>query len=61
MRVHGKNQSYGARQEERALFLERLRAKHGLGPLVLKDHLSLALEGSTGKPSHPGPGQHRVV
>ncbi|MGC8904641.1 glycosyltransferase family 2 protein [Thermus sp.] len=43
VRVHGTNQSYGARREERAFYLERLRAKHGLGPLVLKDHLSLAL------------------
>ncbi len=43
VRVHGANQSYGARREERAFYLERLRAKHGLGPLALKDHLSLAL------------------
>ncbi len=45
IRVHGQNQSYGARREERAFFLKRLEAKHGLGPLVLKDHLSLAREG----------------
>lgn len=43
VKVHGVNQSYGARREERAFYLERLRAKHGLGLLVLKDHLSLAL------------------
>ncbi|GAB5601672.1 glycosyltransferase [Thermus sp. FJN-A] len=43
IRVHGANQSYGARHRERAYYLERLRLKHNLGPLVLKNHLSLAL------------------
>ncbi|WP_038056719.1 glycosyltransferase family 2 protein [Thermus amyloliquefaciens] len=45
VRVHGKNASHGNRREERALYLERLRAKHGLGPIPLKDHLQLALQG----------------
>ncbi|SDF25189.1 Glycosyltransferase involved in cell wall bisynthesis [Thermus arciformis] len=45
VRVHGGNQSYGARGAERASYLERLCAKHGLGPLLLKDHLALAREG----------------
>ncbi|WP_298628434.1 glycosyltransferase family 2 protein [uncultured Thermus sp.] len=44
IRVHGANQSHGNRQAERRIFLERLRGKHGLPPLELKDHLSLALE-----------------
>lgn len=48
VRVHGGNQSYGARRAERLFFLERLRAKHGLGPLTLKDHLTVALEGQGG-------------
>ncbi|TBH17280.1 glycosyltransferase family 2 protein [Thermus thermamylovorans] len=48
VRVHGGNGSYGARREERARFLERLRAKHGLEPIPLKDHLQLALESSPG-------------
>ncbi|TFU14208.1 glycosyltransferase family 2 protein [Thermus tengchongensis] len=47
VRVHGANQSYGARREERALFLERLRVKHGLEPVPLKDHLQLALESNS--------------
>ncbi|GAA6749295.1 hypothetical protein [Thermus tengchongensis] len=41
MRIHGKNQSYGRRLAERAFYLERLRAKHGLPPTPLKDHLEL--------------------
>ncbi|GAA6755747.1 MAG: glycosyltransferase family A protein [Thermus sp.] len=41
VRVHGENQSYGRRLAERALYLERLRAKHGLPPTPLKDHLEL--------------------
>ncbi|WP_436410564.1 glycosyltransferase family 2 protein, partial [Thermus scotoductus] len=44
IRVHGGNQSYGAHLEERRRDLEALRAKHGLGPLVLKDHLRLHRE-----------------
>ncbi|GAA5335222.1 MULTISPECIES: glycosyltransferase family 2 protein [Thermus] len=41
VRVHGQNQSYGKRIEERAFYLARLRAKHGLPPTPLKDHLRL--------------------
>ena len=44
IRVHGGNQSYGAHLEGRRRDLEALRAKHGLGPLVLKDHLRLHRE-----------------
>ncbi|GAA6734639.1 hypothetical protein YIM1640_17600 [Thermus oshimai] len=39
--LHGGNQSLG-REAERAFCLERLRAKHGLGPLALKNHAELA-------------------
>lgn len=58
VRVHGGNQSYGARREERARHLARLEAKHGLASLVLKDHLQLVREGSlphlTGPIPYPG-------
>ncbi|WP_243029210.1 glycosyltransferase family 2 protein [Thermus albus] len=46
IRLHGQNLS-GANREERRYVLELLRVKHGLPPLVLKDHLALALEGLT--------------
>lgn len=48
IRVHGGNQSHGNRRTERQIFLERLRGKHGLPPLGLKDHLSFG-------PRGPGP------
>jgi glycosyltransferase involved in cell wall biosynthesis len=43
--VHGANASYGVRLAERRAYLERLRAKHGLGEVGLKDHLVLLREG----------------
>jgi glycosyltransferase involved in cell wall biosynthesis len=55
VRVHGENQSYGRRLGERALYLERLRAKHGLPPLELKDHLALAQGESLTRPIPQGP------
>ncbi|WP_114314149.1 glycosyltransferase family 2 protein [Thermus caldifontis] len=50
IRLHGGNQSGPWNREERAYYLERLRAKHGLPPLELKDHLGLALEGAMTRP-----------
>lgn len=41
VRLHGGNQSYGQRWQERRFYLDRLRAKHGLPFIPLKDHLQL--------------------
>lgn len=50
IRLLGGNQSGLENREERALHLERLRTKHGLSPLTLKNHLLLALEGALSRP-----------
>lgn len=44
IRVHPHNMSGAAQQAERRANLDRLAAKHGLPPIPLKNHLSLARE-----------------
>lgn len=48
IRVHAHNMSGAEQQAERRANLERLAAKHGLPPIPLKNHLSLARESRNG-------------
>jgi glycosyltransferase involved in cell wall biosynthesis len=46
IRVHDRNMSGAAFEADRRANLDRFAAKHGIGPLTLKNHLSLAEEGN---------------